>query len=302
LLEPFGLKPSDAVALYSALFAGMSAIIAVVAVLISLYIQFWRGAKVFGWISQITIIRVSLTQNNELLVQMLADDLLSESPGAAAQTLLSTVQGLPDLARRRDRSELIRSISVQTLRLVNYVPSDELIDRYGLDGKIPVSFYATVLLSNTGGKPMHISNFVLLVQSASNPDRCWAFAAYMTMNLPMAIDPSAPKADMQRFAGFFGGASVSPGQTLKLDLYFVPHVMSAGVRLSTGGMPPGDYQMSLVGYRAGTDAPEKVFSTMPFKYPFSSGHYKTIFTGGEWTFLVGTEEEALDAWRAHRSA
>jgi hypothetical protein len=67
----------------------------------------------------------------------------------------------------------------------------------------------------------------------------------------------------------FRGASILPGQTVKLDLYFVAHVESAGARLSESGMPAPAYRMRLIGYKTGTDRPEKAFSTRPFRYPFS---------------------------------
>jgi hypothetical protein len=240
---------------------------------------------------------MSLANNNELLVQMLIADLLRDPRSSSAEIIVNTFPLIAAAVRARDANQLRRLVTIQHIAKFNYLPPDELIEQFGIEGRIPLSFFITASITNTGGTYAHVGNLVLVSESATNPADRWYFGAYMLMNMPIAIDPAFKGPDMQRFAGLFSGLSIGPGSTTKVDVQFIAHHTSAGKQLSTAGMPPGRYRMTLVGYTADVSRPPSiVFKSAPFEYPFDTGAYRLVFTGGEWMYVIGLEEQVLHAF------
>ncbi|TAK19376.1 MAG: hypothetical protein EPO35_00240 [Acidobacteria bacterium] len=267
-----------------------SFVVALGSLAVVVFREFIQGPRLDAKITQVNLMRLGDGGKTELLVEMLADDLLSPLPTPSARTV-STAH--PSITAARDREHLLIAIrdAARTAR-VAYDPPVDLIKRYIGHRSFFPSFYVPLIVTNTGARVGHVASLVLVVTDTTTPTSRWAFPAFVEVNVPVLLDRTRPHNDIERTKGIFSGLAVPPRGSVSTDPLFLPQHDASNTIISRQNLPPGSYTFAVFGY-----SPDNVllFRTQAIKYELKADRLVEMFKGSDSVDFVLLEKHIADA-------
>ncbi len=252
--------------------------IALVALLLVFYKDFFAGAKLYTSINYIVIVRTPADNKGKLLGEILLDDILSESISEDAQRILDQFPSILPSVQSNNRIKLKGElIDLCKENAVNYNPQDNLLENY-LESKLfGTSFYVPLIIYNSGKKYAHISSLVMVAVSKSNSDLKWVYTPFVELN-PKEILNRKKQKDLARISNIFTGFTVGPSQSIRINPYFTPMHNSENQIISRTNIVPGVYLITITGHGANG---KEYFRTKPVEFKLTKKQLFESFKGTE---------------------
>lgn len=189
----------------------ISAVVALVSLCAVFYKEFVQGAEIQTSVDRMSLLRVPPASRDELLLEALVDDLLSDPITQNAKNLVAAIPGLQQWVAAKNRHQCITAVlaHAQSNR-IEYDPSDSVIEKYFSDQRFNSNFYIPLVVENTGRKTGYVSNIVLRVRDRSYPEKNWAFVPFTELEPRQLLARAVAVKDVDRIRTMFSGFSVAP--------------------------------------------------------------------------------------------
>lgn len=272
----------------------VTTVISVASLAIVIYREFVQGPRLTSAVDQIVTLHLGEPDKKELLVDMLADDLLSGEMSPTGQQLAKSSTALRAAVGSKDRSAVRQEVvNLASRTRVNYDPTDDQIRQYLTNPRFALPLYLPIIIANSGKRVGHLSSLLLVLESKVNRSRRFVFSALAQIDPDKFLKRHEAKVDADRIAGMFPGVSIAPGSSVTVHALMAPMLHAHGKRISDTNLQPGDYWVSVFGYGHGEKLllrSNRIGGLWPEKY------FIDAFKGGESANYLTTEgyiEKAL---------
>lgn len=252
--------------------------------------EFIQGPRLAASITHLNLMRLGDGAKAELLVEMLADDLISPQPSPSAKGVSAAH---PAIASAQDREHALIAIrDAARSSKIAYDPPVTLITKYFGHRSFFPSFYVPLVIANSGGQVGHVGSLVLVAVDRTTPTLRWAFPAWVEVNVPVLLDRTRPHNDVERTKGIFSGLAVPPHGSASTDPLFLPQHDASNTIISRQNLPPGAYTFTVFGYSPdGT----LLFQTQSISYEIKAERLLDMFRGSDNIDFVLLEKHIADA-------
>lgn len=239
--------------------------------------------------------RVPATNKQQLLTEMLLDDLVSDHPSREARDVL---EAMPDLIGRRNRDSLRVELTKQFLgKTINYAPPNLLVTKYLSDKRLGTAFFIPLIVNNSGKRVAHVSSLALVATPKEGSNKKWAFTAFVEVNSAKLWQRAKDVKDADLIEKLFTGFSVAPGESVRINPWFMAMHEARNQIISRESIIPGEYFMRIYGYGANG---KRVLETLPITYRLTGESLISAFNGSESILYLDVEERLADATRVEQ--
>lgn len=271
----------------------VSAAVALASLLIVVFKEFVARGRLLAQLEHVGLLRLADDKRDALALDIIADDLLAETPSPQANAILARATDVRRAVSGRNR-DLIKGSLVEASRngALSYEATPALAARYFADKRLSPTFYVPMLVSNEGRRHLHVSGIVLLATSPDHPNGQWAFVAFFEGDQKKILQrfPLAPEID--RIAGLFAGFSVPPGGTVRTDPLFLPLYEADKRPISPNSMPPGEYDLQATFYCGRS---KRAAQTTKVRYMYSAERIVASLNGTDHMMYLNSEARVIDA-------
>jgi hypothetical protein len=268
-------------------------LISSVTLIIFVYKEFLQNFKLNTSVDQIFIIRISGKNKQSLLIDMILDDLLSDTPSRQAKATISAEENLSKLASSGNRKQLKLDLIEYSKRSpITYTPPDLIIDAYLSDSRFSSSFYIPLIVYNSGRKFAHVTSLVMIAESQEDRSKKWAFAAFLEIDHKKILRRDKRQSDIDRISQIFSGFTIGPGETKRIDPWFTPMRSINKMIIPKENIKSGTYVIMIFGYDS---KGKKVLIAEPVKFTIQKKNMMETFTGSESAHYLRLEENLRDA-------
>lgn len=234
-----------------------SILLASASLLITIYKDFIKGAKLETVLNNLVLIRLEEENKSNIIFQILLDDLLSGRPSDQAQTLLNAKKEIADAVKLRNRELTKNALLNYSFELTHtgadkivYDANIESVPKYFGDKSFALNIYVPLNIVNTGRKTGDITTLILKITSSSDKSLHWIYTCFTEIRADEFINLNHKKPIRDIIGKLFPGINIGPSSNHRLDAFLTPLDSANNRIISKSSLSPGKYNAQIIGYNS----------------------------------------------------